>query len=251
MRAAKKLSFLLAFCLPFVQTAPALAKETALRLDQTHSFMGRAQLTVSAKGVRLENKDKLKFILVAKAPDWRVTIYRNDDKTYFSESLKEFESTGLFSGFVMLLPGKHLRSTGFTRSSLDFCGREVIRMASRKATLKYMPLGYVAPEVETIVYAAYKTPTNGGLPLVYVKAHGGKDYTTGVSQEGQLESILDTTKIETTEDNPKLYAVPSGLKLVKNLGLVFAGSSVRNDSVDFQNLFDMKLPGGRKQNRLD
>lgn len=246
MRAGKKLSFLLALCLPFIQTAAAIAKETALRLEQTHSFMGRGQLTVSANGFRLENKDKLKFILVAKAPDWRVTIYRNDDKTYFSESLKEFESTGLFSGFVMLPPGKHLRSTGYTRSSFNFCGREVIRMTGSKATLKYMPLGNVAPEVESIVYAAYKTPTNGGLPLVYVKAHSGKDYTTGASQEGQLEKIIDTTRIETIEDNQKLYTVPSGLKLAKSLGLVFAGSSVRNDSVDFQNLFDMKLPGGRK-----
>jgi hypothetical protein len=208
--------------------------------------MGRCQLTVGAKGVRLENKDKLKFILVAKAPDWRVTIYRNDDKTYFSESLKEFESTGLFSGFVMLPPGKHLRSTGFTRSSFNFCGREVIRMTSRKATLKYMPLGNVAPEVESIVYAAYKTPTNGGLPLVYVKAHGGKDYTNGASQEGHLENIIDTSKIESVEDNPNLCTAPGGYKLVKSLGLVFAGSSVRNDSVDFQNSFDMKLPGGRK-----
>lgn len=246
MRAAKKLSFLLAFCLPFIHSAHAIAKESALRLEQTHSFMGRAQLTVSAKGLRLENKDKLKFILVAKAPDWRVTIYRNDDKTYFSESLKEFESTGLFSGFVMLPPGKHLRSTGFTRSSFNFCGREVIRMTGSKATLKYIPLGNVAPEVESIVYAAYKTPTNGGLPLVYVKAHGGKDYTSGASQEGHLEKIIDTSKIETIEDNPKLYIVPSGLKLAKSLGLVFAGSSVRNDSVDFQNLFDMKTSGGRK-----
>lgn len=246
MRAAKKLSFLLAFCLPFIQVAPAIAKETALQLDQTHSFMGRGQLTVSANGVRLENKDKLKFILVAKAPDWRVTIYRNDDKTYFSESLKEFESTGLFSGFVMLPPGKHLRSTGFTRSTFNFCGREVIRMTGSKATLKYIPLGNVAPAVESIVYAAYKTPTNGGLPLVYVKAHSGKDYTSGASQEGHLENIIDTTKIETIEDNPKLYTAPSGYKLVKSLGLVFAGSSVRNDSVEFQNLFDMKTQGGRK-----
>ena len=246
MRADKKLSFLLALCLPFVQTAPAIAKEMALQLDQTHSFMGRGLLTVSAKGVRLENKDKLKFILVAKAPDWRVTIYRNDDKTYFSESLKVFENTGLFSGFVMLPPGKHLRSTGFTRSSFNFCGREAIRMTSRKATLKYIPLGNIAPEVESIVYAAYKTPTNGGLPLLYVKAHSGKDYTNGASQEGHLENIIDTSKIESVEDNPNLYTAPSGYKLVKSLGLVFAGSSVRDDSVDFQNLFDMKLPGGRK-----
>jgi hypothetical protein len=246
MRAGKKLSFLLAFCLPFVQTATAIAKETALRLDQTHSFMGRGQLTVSAKGVRLENKDKLKFTLVAKAPDWRVTIFRNDDKTYFSESLKEFESSGLFSGFVMLPPGKHLRPTGFSRSAFNFCGREAICMTSRKATLKYMPLGIVAPEAESIVYAAYKTPTNGGLPLVYVKAHGGKDYTSAASQHGRLENIIDTSKIETIEDNAKFYTAPSGYKLVKSLGLVFAGSSVRNDSVDFQNLFDMKLPGGRK-----
>lgn len=37
--------------------------------------MGRGQLIVSAKGVRLENKDKLKFKLVAQEfPDWRVNV---------------------------------------------------------------------------------------------------------------------------------------------------------------------------------
>lgn len=246
MRTSKKLSVLLLFCCPFIQIEAAIAKDSAIKLDQTHGFMGRGQLTVSAKGVRLENKDKLKFKLVAKAPDWRVTIFRDDDRTYFSESLKEFQGSGLFSGFVMFLKSRYLSAARYKKSNIKFLGRDAFLWTGKGQKLKCLPFANLAPEAETIILAAYKTPTNGCLPLACVKAQSGKDYTTGASREGELETILDTTKIESIEDNPKFYTVPSGYKLAKSLGLVFAGASVRDDSVEFQNLFDMKLPGGRK-----
>ncbi|CAN5415423.1 hypothetical protein BH11CYA1_BH11CYA1_45890 [soil metagenome] len=229
-----------------VQLAPALAVQTALRFDQTHSFMGRSQMTVGAHGIRIENTDKLKFILVAKAPDWKVTVFRNDDKTYFTESLKEFQETGLFSGFILLSPGMHLEKKGFAKSVFKFCGHDVIRMTGSKTTLKYIPLGNVAPVVESIIYCAYKTPTNGGLPLTFVKARKGRDYFSGASQEGQREIVLDTSKIETVLDSPKFYETPKGYKLSKSLGAVFAGNAVRSDSVYFQSIFDMNSRGRSK-----
>jgi hypothetical protein len=39
------------------------------------------QLTVAENGVRIDSKSQLKFVLVANVSDWRVTIYRTDDKT--------------------------------------------------------------------------------------------------------------------------------------------------------------------------
>ncbi|MBP9090413.1 hypothetical protein KBI23_05235 [bacterium] len=239
------LSVFLCFCIT-VMPAPVLAKENALRFDQIHGFMGRGQLTVSAKGVRLENKGKLKFNLVAKAPDWRVTIFRDDDKTYFSESLKEFQGSGLFSGFVMFLKSRYLSAARYKKSNIRFLGRDAILWIGKGQTLICLPFTSLAPEAEEIVLAAYKIPTNGCLPLECIKTQRGNDYTTGASQEGDVETILCTTKVETIEDNPKFYIAPSGYKLAKSLGVVFAGASVRHDSVEFQNLFDMKLPGGRK-----
>lgn len=240
------LSALLCASISWTPGAPALAKENALKLDQVHGFMGRGQLIISAKGIRLENKDKLKFKLVAKAPDWRVTIFRDDDKTYFSESLKEFQGSGLFSGFVMFLKSRYLSPVRYKKANIKFLGRDAIHWTGKGQTLICLPYTRLAPEAEKIVLAAYKIPTNGCLPLECIKAQRGNDYTSGASQDGDVETILDTTKIETIADSPKLYTAPSGYKLAKSLGVVFAGASVRDDSVEFQNLFDMKLPGGRR-----
>lgn len=225
---------------------PAYASEKALRLTQTHTFMGRCLLTASAQGIRIENRDKLKFVLVAKAPDWRVTVFRNDDKTYFSQSLKDFQNTGLVSGFVMVERPRYLSSRDFSRSSFKFCGYDIFRWTGRNSTFKYLPLGNVAPQVESIIFAAYKVPTNGGLPVTYVKSQSGRDYTTGISEEGHLETLLDTSKIESVTDDPKLFVPPSGYKKAKSVGVVFVGASARNESGDFQNLFEMRPINGQK-----
>lgn len=226
--------------------APASARDNALRLNQTHTFMGRCQLTVSAHGIRIENQDKLKFVLVAKAPDWRVTLFRNDDKTYFSQSLKDFAKTGLVSGFVMVERPRMLKAGDFTRSSFKFCGYDIQRWTGRNSTFKYLALGDVAPQVESIIFAAYKVPTNGGLPVTYIKAQSGRDYTTGISEEGHLETLLDTTKIEPAVDDPKLFIAPSGYKQAESVRVVFVGSAARNESGDFQNLFEMRPIGKQK-----
>lgn len=243
----------MAFCFSFFFSLvllsiqlPAYARDGALRLNQTHTFMGRCQLTVSAHGIRIENLDKLKFVLVAKAPDWRVTLFRNDDKTYFSQSLNEFQNTGLMSGFVMVDRPRLLKVGEYNKSSFKFCGHEVFRWTGRNSTFKYLPLGKVAPPVESIIFAAYKIPTNGGLPVSYVKAQSGRDYTTGVSEEGRLETLLDTSKIESVADDPELFLAPIGYKKAKSVGVVFVGAAARHESGDFQNLFEMRPVGRQK-----
>lgn len=244
----KKKTFWLFFIVFFLLSshAPVSARDNALRLNQTHTFMGRCQLTVSAHGIRIENQDKLKFVLVAKAPDWRVTVFRNDDKTYFSQSLKDFAKTGLVSGFVMVERPRMLKAGEFTRSSFKFCGYDIQRWTGRNSTFKYLALDDVAPQVENIIFAAYKVPTNGGLPVTYIKAQSGRDYTTGISEEGHLETLLDTTKIEPAVDDAKLFIAPSGYKQAESVGVVFVGSAARNESGDFQNLFEMRPIGKQK-----
>ncbi len=240
------LAFFCFFVLAFLCLPSAFARENALRLTQTHTFMGRCQLTAGRHGIRIENQDKLKFVLVAKAPDWRVTLFRNDDKTYFSQSLKDFQNTGLVSGFVMIERPRKLSATDFARSSFKFCGYDILRWTGRNSTFKYLPLGNIAPQVESIIFAAYKVPTNGGLPVTFVKSQSGRDYTNGVSEEGRLETLLDTSKIESVTEDPKLFTAPIGYKQANSVGVVFVGSAARNASGDFQNLFEMRPIGGHK-----
>ena len=221
-------------------------KHKALKVYQTHSFLGRGHLTISTNGIRLENVDKLRFILVAKAPDWKVTIFRHDDKTYFAENFSEFEDAGLFSSFVMMMPGMRLTTGGYSRSAFKFSGYDGYLMTSSRTVLKYIPLRNMPIKLESIIYSAYKTPTNAGLPVTYIQTHSGKDYTTGASREGQRETVLDTSKIEIVADDPKLFEAPRGYKLAKSLVAVLGGTTVGKDSVEFQSLFDINSRGGIK-----
>lgn len=224
---------------------PARTSEEAMQLDQTHTFLGHCRLTVCPRGLRLESLARLKFILVASAPDWKVTIFRHDDKTYITQSWQEFSNSGLVSGFVMLPQDRHMVKSIFRKSTYDLCGQKVIRLTSPRTTLKYLPREDLPEPAELILLAAYKTPTNGGIPIGFVRAHSGKDYVTGMSQEGQLETILDTSTISLTDYNPKLFSPPSGYKQVKSVGEVVTGSSVRAESGEFQDLFDIKPVGDR------
>lgn len=100
--------------------------------------------------------------------------------------------------------------------------------------------------MKSIIFAAYKVPTNGGLPVTYVMTQSGRDYTTGISEEGHLETLLDTSKIESVADDHKLFIAPSGYKKASSVGVVFVGSAARNESGDFQHLFEMRPIGKQK-----
>ncbi len=50
----------------------------ALKLTQTHFYFGDTETIVSMKGVRINNHGRMKFVLVAKSPDWVVNVFRTD-----------------------------------------------------------------------------------------------------------------------------------------------------------------------------
>src|ERR1700678_1498131 len=99
-RASLILGLIACSCLFSGGAACALEKR-AIQMEQEHYFLGTAVVTAAKDAVRIENTGRLKYIVVAKAPDWRINIFRNDDKTYFSESLREFQDTGLVSDFLV------------------------------------------------------------------------------------------------------------------------------------------------------
>lgn len=200
--------------------------------------MGPCELTVASDGIRLQNTGKMAYILVARAPEWRVYIFRNDDKTYATQSLQEFEDTGLVSGFIMSKRKRDLTSKAFRYSQFKLDGHSITRMTSNAITFKFIPLNGFPAQVENIIYAAYKTPTNGGIPIGYNMVHNGKDYVTGMNQEGERSDVLTTSKISKVAVTPETFTMPKGYKLVNSVGHIVSGSKVRDESADFQALFE-------------
>ena len=241
---AKSLLTLLACCTSLILTtieAPPAHAEKALRLTQTHNVMGNSVMTFNSKGMRLENTSGLKYTIVAKAPDWRVTVFRNDDKSYYSQSLKDFEQAGLLSGFVLVIRDRTIENKRYDKfrvTTFDFCGQKIVRMTGKEKMLKYMPLKQNVPELERLDYAIFKQPTNGGIAIGYQTTHGGRDYITGMNNAGRRQTHLETSKIEEIDVSPSIFKAPTGYKLAKSIGEVVTAAHTRAEDADYQELFD-------------
>jgi|GEM_PF-347191 hypothetical protein len=224
-----------------IVAAPPAHAEKALRLTQTHNVMGNSVMTFNSNGMRLENTSGLKYTIVAKAPDWRVTVFRNDDKSYYSQSLKEFEQAGLLSGFVLVIRDRTIvnkRSEKFRVTTFDFCGQKIVRMTGKEKMLKYLPLKQNVPELERLDYAIFKQPTNGGICIGYQTTHGGRDYITGMNNAGRRQIHLETSKIEEVDVSPSIFKAPTGYKLAKSISEVVTAANTRAEDADYQELFD-------------
>lgn len=233
-----RLTVSLAACCALVSAAQAdsSSSEKALKLSQTHYFFGTCELIVARDAVRLENTARLKFVVVAKAPDWTVTVFRNDDKTYFSESLAQFADTGLISNFMVGQRERMLNPALYRRSNFMFCGLKAVRMTNRFVTMKYLPLDVAfnaAPQVEMIVYAMNKMPTCGGIPLTYIGISGGKKFFDSVASGGAREIFLETSKVVAVDVSPNIFTMPAGYKRAKSVREVVAGAQSRLQSEDY------------------
>ena len=211
----------------------------AIQMKQSHYFLGDHLVTAAKDAVRIENTGRFKFIVVARAPDWRINIFRNDDKTYFSESLKEFEETGLVSDFLVTRRDRYLDPRDFRSTPIKFLGAPAMRVTGRRRALKFMPLEKgAAQQVEQVIHSAYKLPTDGGLPLEETDTIDHPDFISGAGNKGRRETELSTSSINQVTVAADIFALPKNYVKAKSVREVVAGSDVRKESVDAQDLFD-------------
>ncbi len=196
-------------CYQIAEAKPAQVK--ALRLNQTHFFFGDTQLTVAPNALLMENKGNLSFTLVSKAPDWKVIVYRTDEKVCMAQDLKQFEVTGLVSDYLVRLHNRKLVTE--YRTTFEFCGKKAVRLTggsgSTSPHLEYLPIrGICAPEVERILYSAYKFPTCGGIPLRFSKAAKGGFMQVVEHKKGDRKTLLETKSLKTVEVDESVFDAP-------------------------------------------
>lgn len=213
------------------QPRPVEKTIQAIRISQSHYFMGSEEVTIAPNAIRIENTSQLRFILVSKAPDWKVTVFRLDDKTYFTEDLKTFQDTGLLSDFLIGRKAREVLDRPIRTSTMMLNSFKIERLTSPWTTVKYMKLdGAASPSIEKILYATYKLPTNGGIPLAYTGTHGSVDFITGMRNKGMREVNLDTSKIERVSVASSFFSPPPGLKKAASIRDVVSGHANRQQS---------------------
>ncbi len=217
----------------------AATPERALQLKQTHYLFGEFVLTLAKDAVRIENKGRFKFIVTSKAPDWQVYIFRNDDRTYFTESLKEFAETGLVSEFVLSKRDQWTEQSKISCKPTRYFGRCAILAQRKNHMLIYLPLQNIsAPQAEKVVYAAHKLPTGGGIPLVFSENGDRIDFIVGGKMGYSRQIYLTTQAITAVDAAPSMFVMPKSFSLVKSVREVVAGSDIRKESRDAQDLFE-------------
>lgn len=214
------------------------ADSKAVFLRQTHFFFGEFAVTFTEKAIRMENVGSFRFILVSRAPKWQVDVFRTDDKVYFSEPLKDLEDTGLASGFLLGFRDRIPRDIVRKPREFLFHNMPAMRSQTPYSQYEYLKLGSYAPEIEKIFFAAYKTPTCGGIPLLIEQRSYGKDWMTGKDDNGSVKAKLRTTTFALRTVSADIFELPSGYKKAPSLREVVSGSNSRKESEEFQNLFD-------------
>ncbi|MBI2810441.1 MAG: hypothetical protein HYX67_06395 [Candidatus Melainabacteria bacterium] len=226
-------------CAALPAPAQSASRVKALELKQTHYFFGTVEITATKTAIRMEDTGSWKFVLVAKAPDWKVTVFRNDDKLYFTCPLKTFLDGGMVS---QLLVGKKAPSFGVGHeepTNLIIGGVKAKKLTARYALCEYLPTEtLVAPQVTQIIYETMRMPMNGGICLRFVQLKQGVDWMTGLKDYGQ-HIMLSTQSQKMITVPSTIFDAPVGYKKSKSLREVLISNESRESSTDARDLFEI------------
>ena len=237
------------YCLFSGRNTQAIAADRrtikALQLHQQHYFFGEMELTLTNTAIKIESIGQMRFVVLAKAPLWTVTVYRTDDKTRFDESLTSFMNTTLISE-VMVAYRDKFTMENLTPKPVEIQGFKAMKLVGKRDEFIYLPAEKGMPDlVYEIIHASYKTPTNGGIPLRLVITTAGKDIVTQLDETGQHRIILQTRKIAYVTVPADFFNEPVGYKKTRSITDVVISTSKRNESEDLEVMFS--TPGESKK----
>jgi hypothetical protein len=223
--------------------------ESALRLSQSHYYFGETEMILSKNGLRMNNKGRMHFSLVAKSPKWKVTIFRDDDRTYTSQNLNQFLKYGLVSDFVVKNQPR-LIGQGYPVTQTSFQGLSLRKVVGDRVVYQSLPLGNLnGTPIESLLYVSYKLPTNNGIPIRYVKTQIASETLSGRTDAGDLKVYLKTKKIDHIMVSNEIFDPPVGYSMCKSVQEVLLSKVSREASGDFDELFEINNPSKRTVSR--
>jgi len=191
------------------------------------------------QGIRIDNRGRMHFSLVAAAPKWDVTIYRTDDKTCVHETLDQFKATGVVTELLVKKQARSFEKLAKDKTDIKIGPLPGRRLTNARALYEYIPLGkYAAPQAEDVIYTVYKLPTNGGIPTKYLKRINGTDWLSGVKRDGSAKTYITTQSVDMTKISPDLFVPPSGYRVAKSVQEVLLSKDNRDASGDLDVFFD-------------
>ena len=218
---------------------PATAREVgAISFKQTHSFFGKLVVTASNDSLRIDDKAGLGFVLVTRAPDWRVNIFRDDDKSIFTESFKEFKDSGLVSEFIVTRKGPAMLIPGAKTVTRNFMGFS-IEQAHFPTNFEFLaPPRGTAKQIVVLVCSALRTFSVDGFPVTQTTVLK-QDMVAGNLMKGQRQKDLSTSAINKINVDSDFFEAPKNYRKAKSVREVVAGENSREKTDNLQDLFDL------------
>lgn len=211
----------------------------ATKLTQTHFFFGDTITYCRPDAVRIDNLGPMHFRVVAKAPKWQVTVFRDDDKSCFIETIESLEVNGLMNDYVMHRQD-HVKYKDQKPGEIKVNNFKVKQVSGKSEYIAYLPIDKVAStQVERILFAAYKVPTNGGIPLKFIRTRRKIDWLTSIPTTNEASVYFTTKKIELAQVPKTYFDAPPGYRVRKTVQEVMVSDANRNASGDMVELFDI------------
>lgn len=115
----------------------------ATKLTQTHFFFGDTNTFCRPDAVRIDNLGPMHFSVVAKAPKWTVTVFRDDDKSCFVETIHSLEVNGLMNDYVMHRQD-HAKYQDQKPGEIIVNNFKVKQVSGKSEYIAYLPIDKVA-----------------------------------------------------------------------------------------------------------
>ncbi len=205
------------------ESTAAPAKELVVtQLDNT--------IYITDEAVRIKNNTG-NFILVAKAPDWKITCFRTDRKVYWQCDLNRFNGVMLINACV---PPHDPEKPTFLGEQ-KYKGFDCRCYKTRKNSLVYGAKNIkISSKVADVLCRYLFVPGIKEIPLFESSAIEGKYKHKEWFDAHRYKDFLQRTpvitkSITTVAYDPKDFAVPPGLKLMKSPTDVSYSAANRND----------------------
>lgn len=242
----QQFAFIFIATLSLSMSSNAFAAETQCwELIQTSLIAGKHRITVAPNAFKIQSIGN-RYCIIAKAPDWKVSVFNRHAKTIYETPVSNFQGnlsagTGTFGGYLENLPILRRPRVKNTYAHLPALLMHVDNPAPKRSPKKsrgktfggvFMNTGDIlsadywmwnnpqlSPNFQIVLNKLYRLPP-GAVPLKFVT----------VNVEKETNNEVDTESARIVSYDEKTFEVPQNFTKVKE-ELAIVNDSSRNRAV--------------------
>lgn len=244
----RKSVFALLSGLMVLATLPASAQPKEWLLVQDEDTYRKMLVRVTEQAVRVE-VPSMGFVIISKAPDWHVNVFRDDDKIEWHGAMETFSGRQLANPYVDPTTSKQvLPAAPANFKSKEICGLPGKLYKTSFASYACADEIKVNPSIVRLFNRLHSCPLLPSVPLkistvrknLRPKRQKGKDpdwiktdYMDDL-RTGEI-TILNTSKVVKVPYNPKDFELPKGYKRMRDPIEVSYSASKKDELNDLIN----------------